>query len=112
MAITVYRNPRPAYQGSTRRARLPANWPELRAEALRLNPAQVCHRCHRPGGTTLDHIERGDVHDQSNLDWIHDVQDVKAGRSKVNCHGRKTGAEGAAARERINGPEEVHPAFG
>jgi hypothetical protein len=113
---------RPAYYGSTRRERLPDNWPELRAEALRLNPAQVCHRCGRAGGTTLDHKQRGDhvcqepaVHPQPcqcNLEWIHDWRDVRAGRSKINCHGRKTGAEGAAARERINGTDEPHPAFG
>jgi hypothetical protein len=110
------------YQGSTRRERLPANWPALRAEAKRLNPARICHQCGEPGGTTLDHKERGDLiclapaqHGpgcQCNLDWIHDRQDVKAGRSRINCHGRKTGAEGAAARQRIEREPEPHPAFG
>lgn len=112
---------RPAWEGSNRRERLPDNWPELRAEAERLNPEHVCHACGRPGGSELDHIRRGDhicqhpgVHNpgcQCNLDWIHGRQDYLAGRSKVNCHGIKTGAEGAGARQRLNRPEPVHPAL-
>lgn len=113
---------RPAWQGSTRRERLPGNWQELRSEGKRLNPARVCHWCGGSGGTTLDHKIPGDAvcqkpreHPQPcqcNLDWIHDRQDVKAGRATVNCHGRKTGAEGAAARQRIDRKPERHPAFG
>lgn len=114
---------RPGWRYSDRRERLPANWrTELRPRALVLNPMQVCHWCGRAGGTSLDHKKRGDaicvnpaVHEpgcQCNLDWIHDRQDVTAGRSTVNCHGQKTAREGAAARERINRPDERHPAFG
>lgn len=112
---------RPAWEGSTRRARLPDNWPELRAEAERLNPTHVCHWCGRPGGTDLDHKQRGDhncqdpgTHSpqcQCNLDWIHSRTDVLAGRSRRNCHGAKTGAEGAAARQPLNRPPDVHPAL-
>lgn len=112
---------RPPWEGSNRRARLPANWPELRANAKKANPERICHWCSAPGGTTLDHKQRGDricqqpgqhrAGCQCNLDWIHDRQDVKAGRSKRNCHGEKTGAEGAAARTRINRPPETHPAL-
>lgn len=112
---------RPAWEGSTRRERLPANWDELRAEALRLNPAQVCHWCGRPGGSDLDHKQRGDHQCQQpgahspqcicNLDWIHSRRDVLEGRSVRNCHGRKTGAEGAAARQPLNRPEPTHPAL-
>lgn len=103
---------RSAFEGSTRRERLPDNWPQLRAQALVDNPQQVCHRCKLPGGTDLDH-KNGDWRDNSpeNLDWIHSWRDRDAGRSKRNCHGEKTGAEGAAARPRLNRPEEVHPAF-
>lgn len=54
---------------------------------------------------------RGDDHSQGNLDWIHDRKDVAAGRSVRNCHGEKTGAEGAAARTRINREPEGHPAL-
>lgn len=117
-----------AWQGSTRRARLPANWDsELRPRALELNPEQVCHWCHRPGGTTLDHKQRGDhicqqpnehgPRCQCNLDWIHDHQDkgrwigASGKPSQRNCHGEKTGREAAAARTPLRRPAEVHPAL-
>ncbi|MDM4723291.1 hypothetical protein QTQ03_28690 [Micromonospora sp. WMMA1363] len=95
-----------------RGGRLPDDWDERREEALRLNPQQICHACGLPGGTDLDH-KNGDWRDdrQQNLDWIHSWRDVRAGRSKRNCHMAKTGAEGAAARPRLYRPEEVHPAF-
>lgn len=112
---------RPAWTGSDRRARLPSNWPELRAEAHRLNPDHICHCCHRPGATDLDHKQRGDhicqnvqAHQpgcQCNLDWIHSRADYDAGRSRRNCHGQKTGREGALARARLNRPAEVHAAL-
>ena len=112
---------RPAWEGSNRRERLPDNWDELRAEALRINPERICHWCGRPGGSDLDHKQRGDhicqqpgIHMpgcQCNLDWIHNRRDFEQGRSKTNCHGRKTGAEGAAARQPLNRPAEVHPAL-
>lgn len=112
---------RPAWEGSDRRARLPANWAQLREEADRLNPKRICHACGDPGGSELDHKKRGDdicqdpgrhrPRCQCNLDWIHGRSDYEAGRSKQNCHGRKTGAEGAAARPRLNRPEEIHPAL-
>lgn len=106
---------RPAFEGSDRAERLPDNWEELKAEGRRRNPQQVCHVCGLPGGTDFDHKD-GDWqnNDQDNLDWIHSWRDVKANRSKRNCHGKKTGAEGAAAwaaRRRRQRPEEVHPAL-
>lgn len=105
---------RPAWEGSDRRDRLPIDWKERRREGRRRNPRQICHWCGLPGGTDFDHIIRGDDHSQENLDWIHSRRDVEAGRSKRNCHGEKTGAEGAAARaqrRRQHRPEEVHPAL-
>lgn len=112
---------RPAWEGSDRRERLPANWPALRAEAHRLNPEHVCHWCGDPGGSELDHKQRGDqicqqpgMHHpqcQCNLDWIHGRRDYEQHRSRRHCHGQKTGAEGAAARTRLNRPAEVHPAL-
>jgi hypothetical protein len=112
---------RPAWEGSTRRQRLPDNWDELRARADNLNPEHICHQCHQPGGSELDHKQRGDhicqrpgQHSpdcQCNLDWIHGRVDYEAGRSKRNCHGIKTGREGAAARQPLNRPEDVHPAL-
>jgi 5-methylcytosine-specific restriction enzyme A len=102
---------RPAWQGSNRRERLPDDWDERRAEAHRRNPQHICHMCGLPGGSDLDHIRRGDDHRQENLDWIHSRRDYDEGRSKTNCHGRKTGAEGAAARQPLNRPADVHPAL-
>lgn len=116
---------RPAWAGSDRRERLPANWPQLRAEADRLNPERICHRCGDKGGSELDHKERGDhlcqapqVHAQPcqcNLDWIHNRADYEAGRSRKNCHGEKTGREGAQAaaayRRRRPRPDDIHPAL-
>lgn len=97
------------WQGSTRKERLPADWEARKAEALRRNPERICHWCGRPGGHDLDHKVRGDDHSQDNLDWIHNRRDFEAGRSLRNCHGEKTGAEGAAARPRLHRPAEVHP---
>ena len=92
---------REPWRGSTRRARLPSNWPELRAEADRLNPARICHVCGKPGGTQLDHKQPGDDHSQANLDWIH----------WKPCHSRKSSQEGAAARPRLHRDPERHPAL-
>lgn len=100
--------------GSDRRDRLPANWRELKAAAKRRDPRQVCHWCGNPGGTTLDHIRRGDDHSPDNLAWIHDRQDVQAGRTVRNCHGEKTAAEGNAARKAMrerHRPVKLHPAL-
>lgn len=107
---------RPAWEGSTRKQRLPANWEtELRPEAHRRNPEHVCHWCGMPGGSDLDHKKAGDDHSQDNLDWIHSRGDMLAGRSQKNCHGEKSGREGAAAlaaklRAQRRRPEP-HPAF-
>jgi hypothetical protein len=112
---------RPAWEGSTRRERLPANWPQLREQADADNPEHICHWCGRPGGSDLDHVRRGDDVCQHpdrhspgcicNLGWIHNRQDYLEGRSAKNCHGQKTGAEGAAARQPLNRPDDVHPAL-
>lgn len=68
-----------------------------------------------PDGNDLDHIRAGDDHSQDNLDWIHGRNDVLNGRSQRNCHGEKSGREGAiaaaAAMRRQRRPEEPHPAF-
>jgi len=117
---------RAAWQCSTRKQRLPANWEsELRPEAHRRNPTHVCHWCGLPDGNDLDHKQAGDdtcqdpqSHPQPcqcNLDWTHGRNDVLAGRSPRNCHGEKSGREGAiaaaAAMRRQRRPEEPHPAF-
>lgn len=102
---------RPAWRNSDRRSRLPENWPKLRAQALKRNPEQICHWCGLPGGRDLDHKVPGDDHSLDNLDWIHGRRQYEAGVSAKNCHGEKSGAEGAAARPRLHRPPDVHPAF-
>lgn len=102
---------RPAWEGSNRRERLPANWPQLREQAHQRNPEHICHWCGLPGASDLDHKKVGDDHRIENLDWIHNRADYDAGRSRKNCHGEKTGREGAAARTPLNRPEDIHPAL-
>lgn len=102
---------RPGWRYSTRRGRLPADWPELKAAALERNPKRICHWCGLPGGGDLDHKVPGDDHRLENLDWIHGRRQLEDGTSLRNCHGEKSGAEGAAARPRLHRPVPVHPAF-
>lgn len=120
VSAVAAQRPRPAWQGTDRRSRLPSNWAELRAEADRLNPRRICHWCGEPAGSDLDHKQRGDHICQApgrhvrkcqcNLDWIHSRRDFDAGVSRRNCHGEKTGAEGAAARPQY-WKEPEHPAL-
>ena len=93
---------RVAWAGSTRRERLPANWPELRRLARERNPRRICHLCGEPGGDFLDHKIPGDDHRLENLDWAHD-------RAPPHCHRSKSGREGRAARKSVHRPVEPHP---
>ncbi len=99
-----------AWNGSSRRHRLPANWSELRDEGERRNPRHICHICGLPGGSDFDH-KNGDWSDnrQENLDWAHSRADVLAGRSQRNCHGQKSSREGNAARYAFRDPPMKHP---
>ena len=91
-----------AWEGSTRAARLPPDWPQRRAHVLARDRC-ICHICHQPGADEVDHIERGDDHSYSNLAAIHDWP----------CHRRKTAAEANAIRHRHTRqrPAEPHPGF-
>lgn len=94
---------------------MPADWPELRAEADLRNPARICHWCGKPGGSDLDHKAAGDDHRPENLDWIHGLRSLPMQRQLGitpirNCHGEKSGQEGAAAKPRERRSPEVHPA--
>ena len=103
--VAVAVRDRRAWEGSTRRSRLPANWrTEIRPEAHRRNPTHICHICGDPGGDFLDHKVPGDDHSLDNLDWAHDGV-------PPYCHRRKSGREGAAARVGLRRPGETHPAL-
>lgn len=91
------------WQGSTRAARLPPNWhTEIRPRILTRDNGQCQIRL--PGctstATEVDHRQQGDDHNDANLQaachW---------------CHGKKSSAEGNAARHRYSNkrPAEPHP---
>jgi 5-methylcytosine-specific restriction endonuclease McrA len=98
-----------AWDGSTRRSRLPKNWPLLRRRVLRRDN----HSCQMPfsdgrlcgaEATDVDHIEPGDDHSMANLRALC-----------AWCHARKSSAEGGRAaaltRVRIERPKPTHPAL-
>lgn len=96
-----------AWEGSTRRARLPKDWQARRRAAL----ARDRHQCQviseetgficGEKATEVDHIRPGDNHNMSNLQAICQWH-----------HRRKSSAEGNAAKIKIaprNRPSEKHP---
>lgn len=89
-----------AWSESTRAARLPPNWPRIRARILRRDP--LCKVCGQRLSTEVDHIEPGDDHDETNLQGICSP-----------CHAIKSAREGgrAAAARRISArrPPVPHP---
>ena len=98
-----------AWQGSTRRARLPKNWPSLRRRVMRRDKG-LCQMPFSDGrlcgaeATDVDHIEPGDDHSMENLQALCGW-----------CHARKSASEGgraaAATRVRIARPKPTHPAL-
>lgn len=95
--MTTARRP---WAGSTRRARLPKNWAVLRRRVLARDHG-ICHACHQPGATEVDHLEPGDNHNLTNLAAIHTA-----------CHNAKSSREGVAARAARPGRKrrpEPHP---
>jgi len=97
-----------AWAGSTRRQRLPKDWPRTRRRIIRrdracvweLSDGTVCGA----EGSDVDHIEPGDDHSDENL--------------RLLCawhHQRKSSSEGggAAARTRVrtHKPKPTHPAL-
>lgn len=83
----------PAWQGSTRRARLPKDWPTIRARILERDG----HRCTKitdgqrcaNEATDVDHIINGDDHSDANLHALCDPH-----------HRAKTASEGGQASAR------------
>lgn len=98
-----------AWEGSTRRERLPKDWPRIRRRIIRRDGG-VCvalysdgRRCELPG-TDVDHIIPGDDHRDANL--------------RLLCswhHTRKSSSEGGTAagqlRVRADRPGAIHPAL-
>lgn len=91
--------------GSTRKERLPVDWPKLRKEVF-TRDGKICHICGGPGADRVDHIVPGDNHDPSNLAPVHDY-------APPHCHRKKSSREGHAAQAKIRAtgrmPKEAHP---
>lgn len=98
-----------AWQGSTRRARLPKDWPRIRRRIIRRDKG-VCVATYSDGtqcglpGTEVDHIVPGDDHTATNLrllcSWHH--------RHKSSSEG---GSAAALTRVRTARPTTTHPAL-
>lgn len=94
------------WRDSTRRRRLPANWSATVVRHVLARDAGICYLCGRPGADTVDHIEPGDDHRETNLAAVHD-------RNPPHCHRYKSSLEGNAARRARRAlarhPGERHP---
>lgn len=86
------------WHGSDRHDRLPSNWGSIRRRILARDPS--CCSCHINPSTQVDHIVRGDDHDEANLQGLC-----------APCHAEKTAAEGNRARIRRSNQRrpEAHP---
>ncbi len=98
--------PNGQWAGSTRKERLPADWPQLRAECFRIW-GDICHLCGQAGADEVDHVDQGDDHSQANLRPVH------GRRTLQRCHVHKSSAEGGRAKAAKQGrrqrPAEPHP---
>lgn len=93
-----------AWYTSDRRERLPKDWPSRRARVL----SRDKYRCRlgltgcKTIATEVDHVARGDNHDESNLQAACSA-----------CHRKKTQAEALTARRKKRAlryrPKERHP---
>lgn len=81
---------RRAWEGSTRRARLPHDWSHTIVPRI-LARDPVCRVCAKQRSTQVDHIVAGDDHRDENLQGIC-----------ADCHRAKTQREAAEARARMS----------
>lgn len=90
-----------SWQTSDRRARLPKNWPTLRAKVKRRANGKCEAVAHVPEcngiGTDCDHVKQGDDHSLDNLQWL-----------SRPCHEAKTRLDNGLIRKRAIPPEQ-HP---
>jgi 5-methylcytosine-specific restriction endonuclease McrA len=98
-----------AWDGSTRRRRLPKDWARIRRRIIRRDGG-VCtarysdgRQCELPG-TDVDHIVHGDDHSDANLQllctWHHTHKSSSEG-----------GTAAALTRASVHRPPSVHPAL-
>jgi 5-methylcytosine-specific restriction protein A len=78
--------PKP-WGSSTRRQRLPTDWPRRRQRILRRDP--ICKACDVMPATEVDHVTPNDDHSDTNLQGLC-----------ADCHRAKTSRESASARRR------------
>lgn len=76
-----------AWEGSTRRKRLPPGWDKTRLRILERDP--ICSICHDNLSTVCDHKMPGDDHSEENLQGICS-----------DCDRRKSSREGVEAKKR------------
>jgi hypothetical protein len=94
-----------SWSTSDRRSRLPVDWAQ-RVSATRRRAHDQCEAVtHQPGcngvGAQCDHIDRGDDHTLTNLQWLSEA-----------CHAAKTQAEAREAQGMTRAarlPDERHP---
>lgn len=91
---------------STRRSRLPSDWPQRREQVKARAQGRCQAAAHEPEcsgiGSECDHVVAGDDHRLSNLQWLSGP-----------CHRAKTKREAQAAKDAIRAarrrPIEAHP---
>jgi hypothetical protein len=90
-----------AWSSSNRRERLPANWDQLVAKVQARANGKCEAKVHAPGcdetGSECDHIEQGDDHSLTNLQWL-----------STACHARKTRLDNGLPKRLAMAPER-HP---
>lgn len=105
--------PNGQWRGSTRRDRLPADWPQLCKLARELY-GDWCYQCRHEKAADTDHVERGDDHRVQNLRPICGLACPQCrDEHRTPCHTVKSSREGgqaaqAAKPKRARAPE-AHP---
>ena len=105
--------PNGQWRGSTRRQRLPPDWPAI-CQTVRDTYGDSCYICEHAHVRDVDHVHRGDDHSLANLRPICGArcQQCKA-EHRTPCHTAKSSREGGqaaqAARPKRARAPEPHP---